>query len=83
VGGKQDRNPTAESSELGCGKMRVAAPIFQLAWSGMSRVSENDKLEQLRAELAKAEEELRQATTPESKLQTLDRLRQALADFSC
>lgn len=31
---KQDRNPTAESSELGCGKMRVAAPIFQLAWRG-------------------------------------------------
>jgi hypothetical protein len=63
--------------------MRVAAPIFQLAWSGMSKVSENDKLEQLRAELTKAEEELRQATTPESKLQTLDRLRQALAEFSC
>jgi hypothetical protein len=33
--------------------------------------------------LTKAEEELRQATTPESKLQTLDRLRQALAEFSC
>lgn len=49
----------------------------------MFRVSENDKLEQLRAELTKAEEELRQATTPESKLQTLDRLRQALAEFSC
>jgi len=49
----------------------------------MSQMMETDApLENLRAELTKAEEGLRQATTPESKRQTVDRLRQVLADFS-
>ena len=48
-----------------------------------SGVSGNAKIDQLRAELTKAEEELRRATTPEAKLQTIDRLRQTLAELSC
>jgi hypothetical protein len=39
-------------------------------------------VEQLRAELTKAEEEFRQATTPESKREALDRFEQALARYS-
>jgi len=51
----------------------------------MSQTPQDDDalLDRLRAELARAEEDLRQATTPESKRQTVDRLRKALADFSC
>lgn len=39
-------------------------------------------VERLRVELTKAEEDLCQATTPESKRHIVDRLRQALADFT-
>jgi len=50
----------------------------------MYRTPENDPhVERLRAELTRAEEDLRVATTPEAKDQIVDRLRQALANFSC
>jgi hypothetical protein len=45
---------------------------------------ENDPLlERLRTELTRAETDLDKATTPEAKKQIVDRLRKALADFSC
>jgi hypothetical protein len=50
----------------------------------MCGIPENDPhLKRLRAELTRAEEDLRMARTPAAKDQIVDRLRQALANFSC